>query len=89
MSAIMSSIGVRVADAEGGGGGGENAIEWISALSIPLRSSTKHAQERVSQTRRSVPWTEADARRVPAWFTARHARRFSCAVIREILVGRF
>jgi len=78
-----------VADADGGGRGGENEMEWMSALSTPRRSSTRQAHERVSHTLRSVPWTEADARRVPAWFTARQARRFSWAVIREMFVGKF
>jgi hypothetical protein len=52
-------------EADGGGGGGENAIEWISALSTPRRSSTKQAHDRVSHTLTRVPWTEADARSVP------------------------
>jgi hypothetical protein len=85
----MFSTGDNIADADKGGGGGENAMEWMSARSIPRRSSTKQAQDRVSHTRNRVPWTEADARREPSWLMARHARRFSWAVIREMLVGRF
>jgi len=54
-TAIMSSTAESVADAEGGGGGGENAIEWISALSTPRRNSTRQAQDRVSQIRTKVP----------------------------------
>src|SRR5579859_1446596 len=38
------------------------------------------AQERVSLTRKRVPWVEAEARSVPAWFMERAARRFSWAV---------
>ena len=65
MTEIMLSGADSVAEADGGGGGGENAIEWISALSTPRRSSTKHAQVRVSHIRTSVPCREADARTVP------------------------
>ena len=64
-------------------------MEWMSARSTPLRSSTRQAHDRVSQTRRRVPWVEAEARSVPEWFIAMFARRFSWAVIKEMLVGRF
>ena len=89
MTAIMSSTDERVADADGGGGGGEKAIECISALSIPRRNSTKQAQVRVSHTRTSVPCTDAEASSAPELFIVRQARRFSWAVMSEIFVGRF
>jgi len=73
----------------GGGGGGENAMEWISARSTPRRSSTRQAHERVSHIRRRVPCVDAEARSVPEWLMERLARRFSWAVMREMLVGRF
>jgi hypothetical protein len=64
-------------------------MEWMSARSTPRRSSRRQAQERVSQMRRRVPWVEAEQRRVAEWFRERQARLFSCAVMREMFVGRF
>jgi hypothetical protein len=70
------------------GGGEEKAMEWISTWSIPRWRSTRQAQERVSHTRRRVPWVEAEVKRVPDVFMERAAGWFSWPVIREMFVGR-